>query len=401
MQTTLAAGALLLAALPWPAFRGDGSSQTSNKDLPLTWSATENVTWSLDLPGYGQSSPVVAGELAIVTSVSGDEKEHIHVVAVNVRTGKIAWQRDFAGTQQIKDSNYVSKAAPTPAVDADRVYALFESGDVFALDHSGKTVWQRSLVKEFGRIEGAHGLGASVALTEQAVIVLMAHEGPGYLLAVDKQTGKNLWKTDRPAKTSWSSPIVSGAKGQQTIAISSAGTVSAYSAADGKQLWEVDGLDGNNVPSPTIAGDLMVVGSSKPGSNLAIRDGKVAWRAEGVTCSFASPLIHNGRAYFVARGGVAYCCDLANGKELWTERLSASVLGLARGRGRPHLFLCHRRCDHRALVWRGSQTTGSEFPWRYRQSLRSGGLRPRIPDPRGQAPGVCEMTGQAVPADNS
>lgn len=325
----------LLAAEPadWPGFRGTGTSLTSAQELPLRWSTEENIAWQTDLPGYGQSSPVVVGSRVYVTAVQGDFKERLHVVAVELGEGKIAWQKEFAGTQKVKDSQYVSKAAPTPAADAAGVYALFESGDLIAMDHAGKLRWQRSLVKEYGKIEGTHGLGSSLAQNKDTLFVLVDHSGQSYLLAVDKKSGKNRWKSDRPQSTSWSTPAVFGSGDEQVVLTSGNGSVVAYAAKTGEKVWRVQGLDGNNVPSPTPAEGLVVIGAQDPNSNLAIRLGgkgdvaqsHVAWRARGASSSFGSPLVHRGLVYFVNRTGVVTCLDLKTGKEQWAMRLPGST----------------------------------------------------------------------------
>ncbi|MEK6233825.1 MAG: PQQ-like beta-propeller repeat protein, partial [Planctomycetales bacterium] len=123
----------LLAAEPgevWPSFRGTGDSRTEAKNLPLRWSDENNIAWRTDLPGYGQSSPVAWKNSAFVTAVQGEFKERLLVLAVNISDGKIAWRKEFAASERIKDSNYVGKAAPTPVVDSERLFVFYESGDL-------------------------------------------------------------------------------------------------------------------------------------------------------------------------------------------------------------------------------------------------------------------------------
>jgi outer membrane protein assembly factor BamB len=296
----------------WPVFRGNGQSQAASQSLPLTWSADKNVAWSVDLAGYGQSSPVVWGK--------------------TIFAGETEWSKTFPTSTKITVSDYVSRSAPTPAVDAERVYAFFESGDVIALDHAGNELWKRSLTKDYGAIEGNHGLGSSPALTENAVIVLLAHAGPSCLVALDKKTGETLWKTDREPKVFWSSPVVVGSDAGQQILLNSNGLAEAFSAKDGKRIWWVTGLEGNTVASPSVADDLVIIGSSQVGNNLAIRRGgegdvtetHIAWRSKEATSSFASPLVHKGRAYFVNRSGGLVAVDAKTGETLWKGRLPGS-----------------------------------------------------------------------------
>ncbi|HUR53420.1 MAG TPA: PQQ-binding-like beta-propeller repeat protein [Gemmataceae bacterium] len=348
-RLTLTALLLLTAPVPaappdaWPAFRGTGASVSEAKELPLKWSATENIAWTTDLPGYGQSSPVVWKDKVFVTSVEGESKDTLHLLCLELATGKEAWRKTFTGTQKVKTSDYVSKGAPTPVVTADRVFALFESGDVFALDHAGKEVWQRSLVKDFGPFAGNHGLGTSPILADDALLVLVA-QGKGYLLALDAGNGKNRWRVEHPFGTSWSSPLVLTAGEKLTAVMSSSGTVAGFDAKTGDKMLDVGGVTGNTVASPTPAGGL-VVGASDRASQLAVRleakDGaeRVAWRSGGATSSFGSPLVYGGFAFAVNRDGVAYCFDPATGKAVWDTRLPASCWASpVGGAGRVYYF---------------------------------------------------------------
>jgi outer membrane protein assembly factor BamB len=335
----------LLGAEPevvnWPVFRGDGTSLSAAKELPLTWDDETNVAWNVPLAGYGQSSPVVWGDRAFVTSSSGDFKDKLHVQCLDVMNGKPLWQRNLTTPVRIKVSNYVSRGAPTPAVDAERLYAFFESGELVAFDHDGKELWQRSVVKDYGAYKGMHGLGSSLALTEKAVLVLFQHDGPSYLLAMNKKTGEPLWKIDRPQGAGWNSPIVAGTGENERIFISGNGGLAAYAPANGDRIWWVEGLEGNTVASATVTKDYVIVGSSEVGESIAVRRGgagdvtssHVAWRAERAKSSFGSPLVYRGNVYFVDRNGILYCLNLETGAERYTTRLPSSCWASPVGAG--------------------------------------------------------------------
>ncbi len=322
-------------ARSWPGFRGKGDSHTSDKRLPLEWADDKNVAWNTSLPGYGQSSPVIWQDRVFLTATDGENKEKLIAVCHNRKTGIRLWLKEFPASFIMKDAKTVSKAAPTPIVDERRVYFFFESGDLLALDHNGKLLWQRKLSEEYGGYKTNHGLGSSVAQTVKAVIVLVAHSGLSYLLAVDKQTGRNLWKTDLKEGGGWSTPLVANINGHQQIIVSISGAVKTYDADQGQVIWSVNGLKGNNIPSPTLAleQNFVIAGSSDKGMNVAIKlggDGDVtathiAWRAQEATAYFASPLVHQGLAYFVNKIGVAFCLDLRTGEERWRERLGGEV----------------------------------------------------------------------------
>lgn len=336
--TLLTAAAGSLAAADWPGFRGTGNGATVEKNLPTAWTQTENVAWAVDLPGYGQSSPVTWGGTVYVTAVSGDQREKGYVVALDARTGKEKWRHTFAPTQKAAWSYTVSRAAPTPCVDADGVYCFFEGGNLVALTHAGQPRWERSLVTDYGDFKGGHGIGSSPCQTADTLFVLIDHAGPSYLLAVDKPTGKTRWKADRPSRTSWSSPVVATRDGKPEVVVSSNGSVVGYDPATGKSLWELTGLAGNTLPSASASGGVILVGagagrgSGDAGkSNCCLTltaDGdrpsyKVSWTAASATANYATPLAHNGCAYFVNATGVLYCLDLRSGKEHYAERLPA------------------------------------------------------------------------------
>lgn len=317
----------------WPGFRGLGDSHTSSVNLPLTWSNDKNIAWKKDLPGYGQSSPVVWNGLTFVTATLGDEKETLLVICLKVETGDVVWQKEFLTSTREKVTDYISRSAPTPLVDSQRVYAFFESGDVIALTHAGEMVWTRSLTKEYGPFKGNHGVGSSPAQTDDAIVLLADHAGPSYLIALDKLTGKNAWKKDRKSRTSWSTPIVTSGPDGPEILISSNGAAECFAARTGELIWEVTDLKGNTVASPTITPEAVLIGSSQPSDNLLIRRGgkgnvtatHVVWRADAVSSSFGSPLVHEGRAYFVSKANVLGAVNMANGEKLWTERLPDST----------------------------------------------------------------------------
>lgn len=312
----------------WPAFRGTGDSVSRAAHVPTAWSEQAGVAWQVDLTGYGQSSPIVWRERVFVTSAEGPAKEQAIVACYALADGRKLWQRELVSSQTCAVSDYVSRAASTPAVDEHRVYAFFETGNLAAFAHDGTLVWQRSVVDDYGKFQGTHGVGSSVAVTADAVVILIDHEGSSYLLAVDKATGRTKWKQDRPTKVSWSSPIVAG----EEIFVSSSGDCAAFDARTGRQLWTVDGLTGNTVPSPTVSENFLFVGSSETASNLALRraaPGEIAWRSDEASATFGSPLIYRDHVYLVNKVGVAFCLDEATGRTVWKQRLGGLVLDLA------------------------------------------------------------------------
>ena len=337
----------------WTSFRNGGASSAGLRRLPLRWSPTQNVAWKTELPGYGQSCPVVWGGKVFATAVQGPMRERCLIHVCDLKSGKLLWTRTLASSLPHEMSYYVSRAAPTPAVDAQGVYAFFESGELAAFDHAGKALWSRSLVKEYGAYQNEFGIGQSLAQNADTLFVLVDDPGVAYLLAVDKKTGKNRWKVEREPRKSWTPPLVTK-QGEKEILLTSAnGFVEAFDTKTGATLWSVDRLTGNIMPSPTVDGDLVFVGATpaqarlaRPGGRtaaesncclkLVAKDGKpaaeVLWEGKKATCDFASPLAYRGLVYYVTAAGIVFCVEAKTGRELYSERIDspcwASPLGV-------------------------------------------------------------------------
>jgi len=301
----------------------------------------------------------VWGDQVFLTSVEGPMKDTYHIVALKLDDSSQVWKHSLQSSDPVKSSLFISRAAPTPVVDMNGVYAFFESGDVAGYSLDGKQLWHRSLSKEFGKFQGNHGIAASPVQTDDAVIILVDHAGPSYLIAIDKQSGKTLWKTDRTSRTSWSSPSLVPVGNAQQVVCSSAGSVDGYDPATGELLWTIDEIGGNTAatPLPYSVGRFLV--GASPGreggeraeqaskSNVAISidqvEGKwspqILWTAQKATPSFGSPMVHAGHAYWVNRVGAVFCFDAATGELRYNERTKQSVWATPIGIGdRIYLF---------------------------------------------------------------
>jgi outer membrane protein assembly factor BamB len=327
----------------WPGFLGSGAKISGESKLPLTWSPTENIAWNVPIPGHGQSSPVIWDQRVFVTSVDEPLKDSCLVFCYDLSSGKELWKYSLPTSDPVENSVYVSRAAPTPVVDAERVIVFFESGDLVALDHAGKEIWKRSLSKEFGKFQNKFGLSGSPVQTDKDVIILIDDEGPSYLVALDKATGNVTWKKDRTSRTSWSSPGIISVDGVQQVVASSAGSVDGYDAASGELLWSMTDVGGNTGTTPIDLGNghfLVAASAGQDGKNSEMakksnfmmrvqRDGQEwtaskVWLTEEATPSWASPIAHKGCAYWVNRVGVVYCLDSETGKLHYKERTKQS-----------------------------------------------------------------------------
>ena len=317
-------------ATRWPGFRGGRDTNVSRAArLPLTWS-DDSVAWRVTPPGFGQSSPVIWDDTVFLTSLEGTLKETIFITAIHLEDGAERWRRTFDAAEAFEWNDYVSKGAPTPAVDGERLYAFFDSGDLLALTHDGETVWHRKLGAEYGTVGGNHGVGNSVLLTHDAVVVLLTRRTYSYLLAVDPATGETLWKADREPGVAWSTPVL--APGGEEIVVSASGRIEGFDADTGERLWFFEDLRGNHVPSPTVTDELVIVGGMAVQANLALRRGRtgaldrgdVAWTA-GSGSNFASPFVYRDCVYWVNPAGAARCLAPESGAVRWTHRLPASI----------------------------------------------------------------------------
>lgn len=315
----------IAAASPetWPGFRGLGTGHTRARGLPLTWSDDESLAWSVELPGFGQSSPVVWRDRVFVTAVEGENKEHCHVVALDLVDGQVLWERTLPATLRIPFGEMVSRGAPSPAVDAQRLYAFFESGDLFALDHDGELLWTRSLASDYGEFGGNHGIASSVVRSATDLFVLVDHDGPSYLLSLDPASGANRWRLERQARVSWTTPVVAP---DGELVVSSNGRVEGLDPRDGAVRWALDDLRGNTAASPTVVGDSLVVGSSEGEANVRVRRradaAEVLWRPSKARPSgFGSPLVAGDRVFVVSKSGTLSAFAWADGGLAWERRL--------------------------------------------------------------------------------
>ncbi len=339
----------LVAANPaeasWSGFRGPLSASVHSNQLPLTWSPSENIAWQAKIEGYGQSSPVVWNNHVYVTSVVGPNKEICRLSAFDLTTGKPLWQKQVANATPQESSNYISKAAPTPVVDEAGIVALFEGGNLIAVDNDGNDRWQWNLVEKFGPIKTRHGLGSSLAQDAELVFVWIERMEDPYLLAVDKESGEQKWKVEGLKAASWSTPVLLAVQGSQHLVLAGSGLARGHDPKTGEILWSLSGISGNTTPSPQPVGDGQFLlgassgrgegggGKSSP-SNALVKvernsEGKftanVAWKAKNAGCSFGSPIAHQGLAYYVNATGVLFCLDAQSGEQVYSHRLGDSI----------------------------------------------------------------------------
>lgn len=330
-----------IRAADWTSFRNGGESRVTD-ELPLKWSPQQGIAWQCELPGYGQSTPIVQQGRVYLTAVVGTMKERCLLVCYDLQNGQPLWELAIDSANPSASNYMASRAAPTPVVDQRAVYAFYETGNLLAVSLQGEQLWQRDITAEYGKFDNNHGLGSSPAQNATHVFLNIEHRGPSYILAIDKQTGETAWKIDRPSGSSWSSPIVALCGGREQLIVSSGGRITGYATSDGSQLWELEGFEGNTVPSPTLAGSKLFVGARLPefaaeGSvrnnacielaNSASQGPEVLWRSDKAVSDYCSPVVAGAVTYFVNKGGILYCVDSETGELNYTKRLGFDCWG--------------------------------------------------------------------------
>ncbi|HYE32197.1 MAG TPA: PQQ-binding-like beta-propeller repeat protein [Methylomirabilota bacterium] len=338
-----AAMAISVQAANWPEWRGAARSGVSaEKDLPLKWSATENVLWKTPLPEPGNSTPIVWENKVFITQPAENGTKRM-IACFDRATGKQLWQTgvDYELPEKSHPTN--PQGSSSPSTDGQHVYAFFGSAGVLCVDMNGKEVWKRDL----GKHNHFWGYGASPVLHKDLCIL---NFGPGersFMVALDKKTGKSVWEVQEPAMRfeakridgftgqmgqpngSWSTPIIINANGREELVMSWREHLRAFEPATGKTLWTCDGLNPLVYTSP-IYGDGMVVAlggfngvsiAVKPGGNGDVTETHRLWNSPKLGGYIGSGVIHNGHCYVLEMNGLLQCIDLKTGKSVWRERL--------------------------------------------------------------------------------
>ncbi len=317
--------AVPVAAADWPQWRGaDGTGVSTETNLPVRWSETENLRWKVDLPGRGLSGPVVAGGRVYLTACTGPTQDRLHVLAFDPATGRKQWERQLWSTGLTACHPKTSMAAPTPATDGERVYALFATCDLACFDRDGTLVWYRSLQSDYPNITNQVGMAASPVLWKDTLIVSLETDAEACALGIDKFTGVNRWRIDRTGGINWVTPLVRRIGPDAELLLQSRTNISAYNPDTGALVWSHrdDTLD--TIPSPIAGGSSVFV----PAGNLmALRpvadrgSPEVLWRSNKLKAATASPLLYQDKLYAVNSAGVVTCADPRDGSVLWQERV--------------------------------------------------------------------------------
>ena len=343
------------AADSWGHWRGPSQTGVAAGAAPVRWSDTSNVAWKIEIPGRGHSSPVLWGDRIIVTTAiptgrkaepsgttagqggrRGDggagalEEHRFDVLALDRATGKIVWRQTAATAvpHEGYHATYGSFASNSPTTDGQRVYVSFGSRGLYAYDMSGTLVWQRDFKLQM-RMFQEFGEGVGPVLDEGRLIVLTDHEGDGFLTMLDAATGREIWRTPRTDGTNWAAPLVVRHGGRKQIVVNSPRKVRGYDYESGKQIWETAGLGLNTVPRAVQHGDSVLVMSGFINPRLmAIRLGRegdlagtdaIKWTATRGLAYTTSPVLHEGKLYFLTDNGMVSAIDADTGTPLYQQ----------------------------------------------------------------------------------
>jgi outer membrane protein assembly factor BamB len=322
----------------WRQFRGPGGLGVSGeKGLPIEWSSKKNIAWKVRLPGPGSSSPVTVGDRVFVTCYSGyglDAKDpgdmedlRRHLLCLDRSNGTVLWTKEFEPVlpehKYAGEGSYQGYSASTPITDGERLYVFFGKSGVFCFDLAGKQIWHVLV----GKGTNGWGSGASPIFYKNLLIVNASVES-GSLVALDKMTGKEIWKAPG-IRSAWNTPApVTTPSGDTELVVSIQDHLLGLNPDTGKELWKAEGVHRYVCPS-VVSHDGVVYAIGGGSASLAVRAGgrgdvtesHGVWR-EKKGSNVSSPIYHDGHLYWASdSGGLVHCQDAATGKFVYSERL--------------------------------------------------------------------------------
>ena len=354
----------------WPHWRGPADDGMARGDAPLHWSDTGHIAWKTTIPGRGFSSPVVWGDRIFVTTAvptgaapaaaaepaspppgdrppggrpggprarggfggmsTGPAGEHkFLVLAVDRQSGKQLWEKVAATATPHEGHHprYGSYASNSPITDGRHVVAFFGSRGLYCYSPEGRLLWSREMPQL--HMNNGFGEGAWTALDGDKLVLVLDQMGDSFLLAIDVNTGKELWRTPRDGRTNWSGPYITSYNGRKQVIVAASQKVCGYDLETGKQIWEATGLGANTIPAPVADGGLVFVMSGFRNPNLmAIRLGHegnlngtdaIAWQNQRGNSYTPSPVLHEGKLYVLTDNGMLSCFDAKTGKPYYQQ----------------------------------------------------------------------------------
>ena len=319
-----------------PQFRGPGGEgHSTEKNLPLKWNETENVRWKADIAGLGWSTPTVVGSQVWITTATDDGKS-LRVLCLNKDSGVIeqdveVFHRDEPGKIHGKNSY----ASPSVVVDGDLVFVHFGKLGTACLNRQAKPVWATEFTYNH-----RHGPAGSPIVVGELLILSCDGGDTQFVTALDKRTGKEVWKTMREGAMAYSTPLLIEVDGQPQVVSTGGEWAMGYEPQTGKELWRFRYPKGySNVPRPVFGQGLVFLCSGydkpwlyavKPNGSGDVTETHMAWKLDRGAPLNPSPLLIGEELYIVSDNGIATCLNAKSGEQHWQQRVggnfSASLL---------------------------------------------------------------------------
>jgi outer membrane protein assembly factor BamB len=341
---TVVAGVADIRADNWPAWRGpDNNGICQETRLPTTWSETTNVAWKVPLPGQGGSTPVVWGDRIFLTSAEGND----FVLFCISTGGKQLWKRSVgSGGRTTIMRGEGNDASASPSTDGKHVYAYVGTGDLACFDFAGKEIWKFNVQERYGKFSIQHGIHSTPLLHEDRLYLPVLHNRGHWVSALDKATGKEIWKVERKtdaqgeSRETYASPVLWKTAKDTSLVILGCDYATGHRLSDGGEIWRLGDLNPKTnysnafriITSPVASADVLVVPTCRNGIVVALKPNPVGmiqanspfelWRKPKGAPDVPSPLIHDGLVYLAtAELGMLRCWDAKTGQEYYGERI--------------------------------------------------------------------------------
>lgn len=328
----------------WPQWRGPNLDGTSGeKNLPVSWSKTENVEWRLELPMRSGSTPIIWGERIFLNVADGDNLE---LWCLDRTKGDILWKKAVGGGNY--KINKQNMSSPSPVTDGRNVYVMAGTGILKAFDFSGKEQWSRDIQADYGKFGLNWGYGSSPLLHEGSLYVVVLHgmktDDPSYVLRLDKANGKTLARVERPTKAqveapdAYTTPTIAKVNGKLELIVSGGDLITGHDIETVKELWRADVLNPTNyamnriITSPVYRDGIVYAGSRvkpfvamKPGGKGDVSQSHVMWTYQNGP-DVPTPVTDGKLLYITNDRGIVFCLDAKTGAEVWgPQRIAAAI----------------------------------------------------------------------------
>ncbi len=322
----------------WLNFRGpQGSGYAAEiADTPATL-GEEQLAWKVPLPGRGLGSAILVGDQVFITAASGPDQNQLHILCFNAADGAPVWERRFWATGRTMTNNKTCVAAPTPASDGEKIYALYSSNDLICVDLKGNLKWMRGLTLDYPNASNSLGMASSLIISENTLIAQIENDSESFAAGFDLADGTNKWKMDRPKAANWTSPTLLKIGDQEVVALQSSKGILGLLPATGSAVFNYE-KGAATIPSGAAAGDQLFAPSNGLTAITATTNGDEPvelWNESAQRPGTASPIVIGDKVYTINGAGVLSCADRKTGERLWRSRLkgpfSASPVAGANG----------------------------------------------------------------------